>query len=177
MADELRAMVFEAADWGWIGLVLSERGLRMLVLPRRTPEDAQRALRKHYPDAVLTDDDPILTDIAQQVCAFLAGHRRTFDVQADLRGHTPFELAVWAAAVRIAYGETRTYGWIAAQVGGGPGAAQAAGAALGANPVPLIVPCHRVIGSDGSLHGFAGGLRMKARLLALESGQTTLDGM
>ena len=177
MADELRTTLFEAPDWGWIGLVHSERGLRMLILPRRLREDAQRALSKHYPDAPLADDDPVLADIEQQVCAFLAGQRRTFDVQVDLRGHTSFELTVWAAAGRIGYGETRTYAWVAAQVGGGPGAAQAAGAALGANPVPLIVPCHRVIGSDGSLHGFAGGLRMKARLLALESGQTTLDGM
>lgn len=177
MADELRATVFEVDDWGWIGLVVSDRGLRMLVLPRHTGEDAQRTLRKHYPDAPLVDDDPVLADIVQQVRDYLAGQRRTFDVSVDLRGHTSFELAVWAAAGRVTYGETRTYAWVAAQVGEGPGAAQAAGAALGANPVPLIIPCHRVIGADGSLHGFAGGLRMKARLLALESGQTTLDGM
>jgi methylated-DNA-[protein]-cysteine S-methyltransferase len=83
-------------------------------------------------------------------------------------------LAVWAAAARIPYGETRSYGWIAGQVGGGPGAAQAVGAALGGNPIPLIIPCHRVLGFDGSLHGFAGGLEMKARLLDLERGQGPL---
>ena len=89
------------------------------------------------------------------------------------RGYTPFEQTVWAIALRIPYGETRTYGWIAAQTGG-PGMAQAVGMALGNNPVPLIVPCHRVIGADGSLHGFAGGLDMKARLLALENQQLPL---
>jgi methylated-DNA-[protein]-cysteine S-methyltransferase len=100
----------------------------------------------------------------------------------DLRGNTAFALGVWAATARIPYGQTRTYAWVARQMGNVSfsdqpaygSAAQAVGAALGFNPVPLIIPCHRVIGSDGTLHGFAGGLDTKARLLAMESGQATL---
>lgn len=180
MGDELRAMVFEVAvkaetaPWGWIGLLASERGLRMLTLPARTQEAVIRRLRPDYQDASLTSEDPLLTETARQVNAYLAGELKDFSIDLDLRGHRPFELSVWTVVARIPFGQTRTYAWVAGQVGGGPGAAQAAGAAVGSNPVPLIVPCHRVIGSDGSLHGFAGGLAMKARLLALESGQGAL---
>ena len=190
MPDELRALVFRTAAVdapveldkrppdailsGWVGLVASERGLRFLGLPAPTYEAALRRLRRYYPNAALNPDDANLLEIAGQVCAYLSGKLQVFLANLDLRGHTPFELAVWAAAARIPYGETRTYGWIAAQIGGGPGAAQAVGAALGENPVPLIIPCHRVLGSDGTLHGFAGGLEMKARLLDLERGQGIL---
>jgi methylated-DNA-[protein]-cysteine S-methyltransferase len=190
MPDELRALVFQAGTTdadvgpderspdailsGWVGLVASERGLRYLGLPAPTYETALKRIRRDYPAAALRPDDAFLLKIARQVCAYLAGKMYEFSADLDLRGRTPFELAVWAAAERIPYGETRTYGWIAAQVGGGPGAAQAVGAALGDNPVPLIIPCHRVLGSDGTLHGFAGGLEMKARLLDLERGQGTL---
>ncbi len=171
MTSDARALVFEAPTWGWIGLVASAQGLRLLGLPRRTEQGALRALRQHYRDAALAPDAQALRDIARQVGAFLEGELREFSATLDLRGHTSFELAVWAAVARIPYSQTRTYAWVADQVGEGRGAAQAAGAAVGANPVPLIIPCHRVIGADGSLHGFAGGLQMKARLLALENGQ------
>lgn len=174
MASEQRALLFEAPRWGWIGVVASSQGLRLLGLPRRTEALALRYVERHYRDVLLIPDDPFLHDVARQISAFLAGELQEFAAELDLRGHTTFELSVWAAVARIPYGQTRTYAWVADQVGGGRGAAQAAGAAVGANPIPLIVPCHRVIGSDGSLHGFAGGLQMKARLLALESGQGTL---
>ncbi len=193
MPDDLRALVFQieqeavqpppdqsdlAILRGWIGLAATERGLRMLTLPVASRETALNALREHYPDAPIVPDNDTLLEIARQVRAFLRGELREFTVTLDLRGYTSFSLGVWAATSRIAYGQTRTYRWIAEQIGGGgAGVYQAVGSALGANPVPLIIPCHRVIGSDGSLHGFAGGLQMKAQLLALESGQRTLDGM
>lgn len=176
MPDDLKALVFEVktSGWGWIGLVGSSRGLRLLTLPVSGSDAALGRVRLCCPDVPLVPDDPFLLDVADQVQVYLAGTRREFSVTLDLAGHTAFELAVWGATLRIPYGQTRTYAWLAGQVGGGAGAAQLVGAVLGANPVPLIVPCHRVIGSDGSLHGFAGGLDMKARLLALESGQMTL---
>lgn len=176
MADELHALVFdvETPRWGWVGLVASARGLRLLTLPSATSEAAWRRIRRHYPQAEPAPDDPMLLAVAEQVRAYLAGQPLTVTAPLDLQGHMSFELAVWAAASRIPYGQTRTYAWIAEQAGGAAGAAQAAGAALGDNPVPLIIPCHRVIGSDGELHGFAGGLEMKVRLLAMESGQPTL---
>jgi O-6-methylguanine DNA methyltransferase len=187
MLDELRALVVgtgatgtqtqagraqpDAILAGWVGLVTSDRGLRYLSLPAATYNAALRRMRRSYPTAALVSDDAVLLEIAAQVCAYLAGNLRSFSIDLDLRGHTTFELAVWAATARIPYGETRSYGWVAAQVGGTATAAQAVGAALGNNPIPLIIPCHRVLGSDGSLHGFAGGLEMKARLLDLERGQ------
>lgn len=177
MADELQTTVFTVTDWGWIGLVASERGLRLLTLPRPTAAAAQAALREHYPDALAAADNDLLRNAVMQVCAYLAGALRDFSVPLDLRGHTAFALSVWAIASRISYGETRSYRWIAQQVGGGSGIYQAVGAALGSNPVPLIIPCHRVVGADGSLHGYAGGLEMKRRLLALEAGQDKLAGL
>ena len=192
MADDLRAFVFRieqeavqpppnqsdlAILRGWIALAVTERGLRMLTLPVAGRETALNALREHYPDAPIVTDHVTLLEVARQVRAYLRGELREFTVTLDLRGHTAFSLAVWAATSRIAYGQTRTYRWVAEQVGGGSGAYQAAGAALGANPIPLIIPCHRVIGADGSLHGFAGGLQMKAQLLALESGQAAFPGI
>ncbi len=175
MADELAANVFEVEGWGWVGLVASERGLRGLFLPRRTQDEALTELRRHYRDAQLTPDAPLLGEAERQVRAYLAGELREFNVPVDLRGNTTFALSVWSAATRIGYGETRAYRWVADQIGGGgAGIYQAVGMALGANPVPLVIPCHRVVGSDGSLHGYAGGLDMKVRLLAMESGQGSL---
>jgi len=174
MAANACYLIFEAPTWGWIGLVASPQGLRLLTLPRPTEAAALAALASRLPDAAAAPDDPFLREAAQQVAAFLAGTRRDFAVALDLGGHTPFERAV-AAVLRIPYGQTRTYTWVADQVAGGRAAAQAVGAAVGANPIPLIIPCHRVIAADGSLHGFAGGLAMKARLLALENGQGQFD--
>ncbi len=175
MADELVSKVFEVDGWGWIGLVASERGLRALFLPRPTEADTLADLRKHYPNAVQSDEHAFLAEAQRQVTAYLRGNLREFAVPVDLRGNTSFALSVWSAATRIGYGETRAYRWIADQIGGGgAGIYQAVGTALGSNPVPLIIPCHRVVGSDGSLHGYAGGLDMKLRLLSLESGQGTL---
>lgn len=187
MADDLRALIFrvesddgtsrtpeQPGQTGWIGLVASERGIRLLALPSATYEAAMEFIRRHYPDVPLAPDDVLLLEAARQIRSYLHGGLRDFSVPLDLRGHTSFALEVWAATGRIPYGETRTYRWIAAKVGGGTAVYQAVGAALGSNPVPLIIPCHRVIGSDGSLHGYAGGLEMKARLLALETGQAAL---
>jgi O-6-methylguanine DNA methyltransferase len=175
MLDDLRVFVFEVDTWGWIGLAASERGLRLLTLPVAGRDVALDAVRREYPDTQFVSEDAFLLEVARQVRAYLAGELSEFTVALDLRGQTSFALAVWAVAGCISYGQTRTYRWIADQVGDGPGAYQAVGAALGANPVPLIIPCHRVLGSDGSLHGYAGGLGMKARLLALESGQAMLE--
>ncbi len=172
MGEELAGCVFEVVGWGWVSLVASERGVRCLILPRKTREEALAALREHSPETPLVEHHPLLDEAQRQVMAYLAGELREFTVPVDLRGHTSFALSVWSVSTKIGYGETRAYRWIAEQIrGGGAGIYQAVGSALGANPVPLIIPCHRVVGSDGSLHGYAGGLDMKARLLALESGQ------
>jgi methylated-DNA-[protein]-cysteine S-methyltransferase len=110
----------------------------------------------------------VLAAAAQQLSEYFAGERRTFTLPLDAAG-TPFQRQVWNALLTIPFGETRTYAQIAAQIGRAR-AVRAVGAANGRNPLGIVAPCHRVIGSSGALTGFAGGLDAKARLLALEGG-------
>jgi len=109
-----------------------------------------------------------LSSTIRQLAEYFAGTRRQFDVPLALRG-TPFQLEVWRALQQIPYGETRSYAEVARAIGR-PTATRAVGAATGANPIPIIVPCHRVIGSNGSLTGFGSGIDVKRRLLDLECG-------
>ncbi len=111
-------------------------------------------------------NDPLLTRVAEQLHTYFDGQSRAFDVPLDLQG-TPFQRAVWQALLAIDAGATRSYGDIAREVGR-PVAVRAVGAAVGRNPVSILVPCHRVIGSNGSLTGYAGGLDRKLALLRLE---------
>ena len=117
--------------------------------------------------------DPVLREASAQLAAYFAGERTTFDLPLRATG-TPFERAVWDELQRIPYGETTSYGELAARVGE-PSAARAVGRANGRNPIPIIVPCHRVIGADGSLTGFGGGLQCKRALLDLERGALSLS--
>ena len=112
------------------------------------------------------EDAGALPDVVAQLAAYFAGERTGFDVALRPAG-TNFQQRVWDALSEIPYGETRTYGEIARQIGQ-PGAARAVGLANGRNPIPVIVPCHRVIGANGALAGYAGGLRAKRALLDLE---------
>ncbi len=112
-------------------------------------------------------DDPVLASAAKQLRAYAAGQVEAFDVPIRLAG-SDFQRAVWAALLEIPYGATTTYGAVAAKLGRPPRAARAVGAAVGSNPVGIIVPCHRVIGANGSLTGFGGGLPNKVALLARE---------
>jgi methylated-DNA-[protein]-cysteine S-methyltransferase len=112
------------------------------------------------------DDHPVLVETERQLNEYFAGARQAFTVKLDVAG-TAFQRKVWRALLTIPFGETRSYGQIAAQIGS-PAAVRAVGAANGRNPVSIIAPCHRVVGSTGKLTGFAGGLEVKAHLLALE---------
>jgi O-6-methylguanine DNA methyltransferase len=109
----------------------------------------------------------MLSDVSTQLREYFSGDRQWFDLVLDLKG-TDFQRQVWRQLLSIPYGVTQTYGGIAQSMGRPPGAARAVGAAVGANPVPIIVPCHRVIGTNGSLVGFGGGLDVKVALLRLE---------
>ena len=109
---------------------------------------------------------PFIEELVQQLDAYFEGRLQTFDLPLDPVG-TDFQKTVWRALLRIPYGETRSYGQIAAQIER-PAASRAVGAANGQNPIPIVIPCHRVIGSDGSLTGFGGGLDIKQVLLELE---------
>lgn len=111
-------------------------------------------------------DHPVLIETEKQLREYFAGQRQVFSVPLDFGG-TEFQNQVWQALLSIPFGETRTYTEIARQIGK-PAAVRAVGAANGRNPISIIAPCHRVLGSTGNLTGFAGGLRAKAHLLALE---------
>jgi methylated-DNA-[protein]-cysteine S-methyltransferase len=115
-------------------------------------------------------DDKAFSDAVEQLEEYFAGERREFDFDLDLVG-TTFQRRVWETLLTIPYGETSSYGQIAEQIGS-PGAFRAVGLANGRNPIGIIVPCHRVIGANGSLTGYGGGLERKRILLELERGQT-----
>ena len=110
---------------------------------------------------------PILSAANQQLQAYFAGSLRQFDLSLDLRGGTAFQQSVWQALLRIPAGETTSYGEISRRIAK-PLAVRAVGTAIGRNPISIIVPCHRVVGTDGSLTGYAGGLDRKLALLQLE---------
>ena len=145
---------------GKLRLAASANGMRAILWENDAPERVRLE--------VLLDNetDDLLVDTERQLVEYFAGRRRDFTVPLDLRG-TPFQLEVWDALLAIPFGETRKYGEIARQLGN-PQAARAVGAAAGKNPVSIIVPCHRVIGTGGTLTGFAGGLDAKELLLELE---------
>ena len=112
-------------------------------------------------------DHPVLVETARQLDEYFAGRQTHFDIDLQFEG-TDFQKQVWAALLTIPYGETRSYLEIAEQIGN-PNAVRAVGAANGRNPISIVVPCHRVIGSSGALTGFAGGLAAKERLLCIEA--------
>ena len=155
---------------GWIGLVGSDAGLLRLSY-KPTPEEVTEDLSTLLDGA---ESDPAFFDqIRQFLARYFDGDTAALnDIPLDLETAPPFFAAAWQACRRIPPGETRSYQWLAAQAGN-PRAARAAGQAMAKNPWPLIIPCHRVIASDGGLHGYgAGGLGVKARLLEMER-QTT----
>ncbi len=125
----------------------------------------------HEPDRSgwLPADDGAFPEAVEQLAAYFAGELTEFDIDLQLVG-TEFQRKVWTALRTIPYGETRSYGQIAAQIGS-PGASRAVGLANGRNPIGIIVPCHRVIGSTGGLTGYGGGIERKRALLALEKGR------
>ena len=118
-------------------------------------------------------DDARFDRVVTQLTEYFAGRRTDFDLDLRPDGGSPFERRVWAALLEIPYGETASYGEIAARIGH-PGKARAVGRANGRNPIAIVCPCHRVIGSDGSLTGYGGGLDNKRILLDLEAGALSL---
>jgi methylated-DNA-[protein]-cysteine S-methyltransferase len=148
---------------GWIGLTGSQAGISRVILPRKTPDDVLAAINPTN----ARHDKNAFADLAQRLIQYFDGDTVAFPDNLDLSQATAFEHTVWQATQAIPYGQTRSYGWIAAQIGK-PNAARAAGQALGRNPIPIIIPCHRVIASNGKLGGFSGGLDMKQTLLDVE---------
>jgi len=161
---ELRYCLCETA-FGWVGVLGSGAGLRRLTLPRSSVGDAEAEVLAGFSDVVA--DDTAFTDLCRRLRAYFSGQQVSFPDALDLSFASPFYRAVWEATRTVPYGEVRSYGWLAAQTGR-PRAVRAVGGAMAANQIPIIIPCHRIVGSNGSLVGFGGGLEMKRRLLELE---------
>jgi methylated-DNA-[protein]-cysteine S-methyltransferase len=150
----LGAMIIAATDKGLAGLWFD--GQKHL-----PPELAGPAVWPHAPE------HPVLKEVIRQLGDYFAGRRTAFDVPLDLAYGTDFQQSVWQALLTIPQGGTASYGEVSARIGK-PAAVRAVGAAVGRNPVSIIVPCHRVMGAGGALTGYAGGLERKSALLKLE---------
>ena len=162
--DQLYYDIF-LTELGWMGALATPQGLSRLTL-RASP---QEALEELGPVIRRARHDPAALDgIRAQLEGYARGEKSSLnDVALDLADAPPFFRAAWEKCRTIPPGETRSYAWLAAAAGR-PGAFRAAGQAMARNRLAVIIPCHRVIGSDGGLHGYAGGLAIKARLLELE---------
>ena len=159
MGNEARSFHM-AGPLGGLTVHISPHGLRRVVL---LPEDAQAET------ALSAPDEPLVQTVYAELQRYFAGKPVNFaDIPLDLEGHTPFRRAVWDAARRVPWGETESYGGLARALGRSNRAAVAVGQALAANPIPIVIPCHRILGAGGKLTGFSGGLEWKRRLLALE---------
>lgn len=151
---------------GLLRLASTTAGLAYVELPHASGRGLDGWLRRCLPDARRVEGFAPNRAAIRQIQEYLEGKRRSFDLELDLHG-TAFQLEVWSALRDIPYGETCSYAELACTVGR-PTAVRAVGTANGANPLALVVPCHRVINTDGKLGGYAGGLELKARLLAME---------
>lgn len=147
-------------------LAATEKGLCYAGSPGATDLECEALIKKMYPGAMLIKNEEPLNPYKAEFTEYLEGHRMEFSMELDSRG-TAFRELVWEALRQIPYGETCSYSDIAARIGK-PSAVRAVGSAIGANPVLIAVPCHRVVGKDGSMTGFREGLDMKRFLLDME---------
>lgn len=152
------------SPWGSLRLLATERGLCRVILPGE--EDVERWVARFLPGHTAVEGGRLLQEATDQLERYLAGRLRTFDLPLDLYG-TAFQKAVWQALQAIPYGQAWSYAQVAAAVGR-PQAVRAVGMAIAANPLPIVIPCHRVVRADGSLGGYGGGVEMKRDLLRLE---------
>ncbi len=162
---EAAAYVFKT-DLGWIGIASSEKGLRQCVLPQSSSGEASRKLGLENEPG--TQIPLALTDITERLKRYFNGYKTDFPYTLDLSAGTNFQRRVWEVTRLIPYGETRSYSWVAEKTGN-RNAVRAVGQALGANPLPVIVPCHRVLSKDGSIGGYDGGVELKRYLLWREA--------
>lgn len=160
--------------WTWVSYkgwkfiaAATEKGLCYVGSPYLREADFADWARKWMPDRLPVQDESECRPYVGQLIEYLDGKRTSFTIPVDVQG-TPFQLQVWEALRRIPYGKTVSYSDISGEIGK-PSSVRAVGTAIGANPVLMVIPCHRVVAKNGSLAGYRGGLEMKARLLELES--------
>ncbi len=151
---------------GRIYVAATYRGICRISLPAHPVENFFKTVIEKYNPSILIQNNRLFDNFYIQLEEYLSGRRALFSIPLDLRG-TPFQSEVWEALAQIPYGETRSYGEIAGQIGR-PKAVRAVGQANHVNPVPILIPCHRVIGSKGDPVGYGGGIPLKNQFLALE---------
>ncbi len=151
---------------GWVGVLGSAKRLLRITLPQRSAQEACQLLGDSVSHA--TWSPHLFKDLMERLKVYFSGHRTTFADKLDLSRATHFQREVWETTRLIPYGETRSYAWVAEQIKK-PRAMRAVGQALGKNPLPIIIPCHRVVARKGKLGGFGGGVEMKRYLLSLET--------
>jgi methylated-DNA-[protein]-cysteine S-methyltransferase len=164
-ADALTFAVCETS-LGWTGVIGSPNGLKKVVLPLKSKEAVLGQISSYGCEAE-NHDTACFSGLTDRIRRYFDGEPVDFADKLDLAGTPRFQQKVWLMVRSIPRGETRSYGWVANQLGL-PKAARAVGQALGRNPVPIVIPCHRVIASDGKLGGFGGGVEIKKFLLQLE---------
>ena len=171
MKEPLKYITFNTAI-GWVGILSSEKGLLRTTLPQPSDGAARRMLGE--PDSSAERTSHPLSGLIERFRVYFGGEKTCFPDVLDLADATPFQRLVWETTRLIPYGETRSYGWVAENLKK-PGAARAVGQALSRNPLLVIVPCHRVLQSNGGLGGFSSGPEIKIKLLALETERTILS--
>lgn len=154
---------------GTLVVVGSSKGICRICFSVQSFTDSFPWFKRHFSCLPERGWQPSFRKAIEQLTAYFKGRRRVFDLPLDLRG-TSFQVKMWRQLLKIPYGSTASYGEVARRMGH-PRASRAVGSAAGSNPVPIVVPCHRVIGQDGSLVGFGGGLALKEKLLVSESGE------
>ena len=165
-----RVLMFKSR-WGWMGVAESERGLAGIVLPQASKAAVSAGLGVKAASG--RSSSPTLQRARKQLLEYLAGRRTSFNLRLDLSQGTGFQRRVWKTLQAIPYGQLWSYRIVASRVGGVQ-YARAVGGAVGANPLPIVLPCHRVVAQDATLGGFSCGLPAKRRLLALEGSLSQL---
>ncbi|MFC2001635.1 methylated-DNA--[protein]-cysteine S-methyltransferase [Chloroflexota bacterium] len=171
MTQILNYIIFNT-DAGWLGILGSTAGLLRTILPQRSSQEVRQLFDDSLNQAERSPH--LFQDLEERLRIYFSGHQVTFPDKLDLSGATAFQRQVWEITRLIPYGETRSYTWVAEQIMK-PKAVRAVGQALGKNPLPIIIPCHRVLASNGRLGGFTGGIEMKKYLLHLEAMDSTID--
>lgn len=165
MNHKISWSILECGQWN-LYIAATEKGLCYVGSPGQTFEEFERVIIKRFPAVELNENELALNPYAAELSEYLSGKSTTFSMPIDVKG-TVFQEAIWHALKEIPYGQTISYSDVAEKIGK-PAAVRAVGTAIGANPVLINVPCHRVIGKNGSITGYRGGIEMKQYLLELE---------